>query len=212
LGAFMTVCRITRNDAGTRIERIFNGQTDSPTPAATTVVVGTPEPEVAERDLEADARSAIMDRVIRNFKGHELEYLVAAVLKAQGYVVERTEKGADGGVDLTAGRGDFGFDAPRICVQVKSNAGPIDVTPLRELQGALKNFGADHGLFVAWGGFTSAALREARRSFFQLRLWSADDLISEMLSVYPSLPDDIRTAVPLQQIWTLVPEATQVKG
>ena len=34
--------------------------------------------------------------------------------------------GPDGGIDIFAGRGPFGLDAPRLCVQVKSQNSPAD--------------------------------------------------------------------------------------
>jgi restriction system protein len=123
------------------------------------------------RDLERVARDAIAKIVGRRFRGHDLERLVEAILLADGYTVDRTRAGADGGADILAGRGDLGFDAPRVCVQVKSSDYPEDVGTIRQLQGALKNFGADYGLFVSWGGFKSSVYSEGRRSFFQVRLW-----------------------------------------
>ncbi len=211
LGAFMTVCNVTRNNAAERIESILNGGTDNVIGAAALsgekveqALQSDGVPELA-RNLEDEARATIMEHVIRRFKGHDLQSVVQAVLEAQGYVVNPTDKGADGGIDLTAGRGDLGFDPPRIGVQVKSEAGRVDVKPVRELDGALKNFGADHGLFVAWGGFTGPAVREARRNFFRLRLWTGFDLVTELLKVYPLLSEEMQTLIPLQQIWTLIP-------
>jgi restriction system protein len=107
---------------------------------------------------------------------------------ADGFRVNRTRAGADGGVDLLAGRGAHGFDPPRICVQVKSGKSPEDVKTVRELQGALKNFGAEHGLIVSWSGYTAAVYAEARRAFFQIRLWDADDVIDALLKSYEELP------------------------
>ena len=42
----------------------------------------------------------------------------------------------------------------------------------------MSNFGATRGLLVSWGGFTKAARAEARRLFFQIRLWDSDALAS----------------------------------
>ena len=51
--------------------------------------------------------------------------------------------GADGGVDILAGKGPLGFDPPRLVVQVKSQDAPVDVGVLRELQGVMHQFNAD---------------------------------------------------------------------
>lgn len=202
LGAFLTVAQISRNNAVPRILALIDGQAPRQiTPAKVeTDDVGEPSsPELL--DLERVGRDAIVQLVGRRFRGHELETLVAAVLEVDGYHVDQTRAGADGGVDLLAGRGELGFDAPRICVQVKSSDYPEDVKTIRELQGALKNFGAEHGLFVSWGGFRNSVYAEGRRSFFQVRLWDADDLIDAVLRVYDRLPDEIRGELPLKRVW-----------
>ena len=71
---------------------------------------------------------------------------------SQGYQTRVSPKGADGGVDILAGKGMFGFEAPRLAVQVKSLDAPIDIKVFNELQGSMTNFGADLGLIVTWGG------------------------------------------------------------
>ncbi len=143
----------------------------------------------------------------RKFKGHELARLVEAVLQAEGYVTRRSEPGPDGGVDILAGRGPLGFDSPRICVQVKSSASPLDVTALRGLQGSVQTFGADQGLLVSWEGFKRSVLDEARRSFFSIRLWDSGDLLDALLSNYERFPKDLQAELPLKRIWGLVWEA-----
>ncbi len=203
LGAFMTVCRIERNDAEARILAILGGKA---APLRRTKP-HDPEPDDDEHvDLENNSRDLIRSHIVRRFGGHGLERLVTGILRAQGYTAKATREGADGGVDVIAGRGPLGFDAPRLCVQVKSGDSALDVKPLRELQGVLKNFGADQGLLVSLGGFKSSVYDEARRLFFQIRLWDADDLITELLAAYPRLSDDLKAEIPLKQIWTLVPE------
>lgn len=116
-------------------------------------------------------------------------------------------EGADGGIDIVAGAGPMGFDPPRLGVQVKSSDTSVDVKVLRELQGALKNFGADQGLLVSWGGFTGPLLKEARRMYFEIRLWDAGDIVDNLLRHYEALSPDIQTDLPLKRIWVRVPEA-----
>ena len=57
------------------------------------------------------------------------------------------------------------FDSPRICVQVKSGRQVSGVNVLRELQGVMQTFKADHGLLVSWGGFARLAEQEARATW-----------------------------------------------
>ena len=108
------------------------------------------------------------------------------------------------GVDILAGRGSLGLDAPRLCVQVKS--GTSDVNVLRALQGTMHKVKADHGLLVSWGGVMQDVDREARQSYFTVRLWNAEALIDAALRNYERLPEDIRNELPLKRTWTLVLE------
>ncbi len=212
-GAFMTVCQITRNSAEARVKAVLEGKPDKALPlpkapdvaaAQTSSEAGEPDQEVA--DLEAYARDQIMGHLGRSFRGHDLSRLVNELLQAQGYRTQFSLPGPDGGVDIIAGAGPMGFDLPRLCVQVKSSDAPVDVGVLRELQGVMKNFGAQQGLLVSWGGFKGSVLQESRRLFFEIRLWDAGDLVSTLLQHYDRLPEDIQAELPLKRIWVLVPE------
>lgn len=193
-GAFMTVCQIQRNNAEERVRAILKGKTDKPGEDG-------PEPPL---DVEQAARDQILEFLNREFKGHELARLVDVILQAQGYATILSEAGPDGGVDILAGTGAMGFDSPRICVQVKSSQSPADVTILRNLQGSIQTFGADQGLLVCWGGFKDSVLREARRSFFTIRLWDSGNLLQAIFENYDRFPDDLRAELPLKKIWALV--------
>ena len=100
----------------------------------------------------------------------------------------------------------MGFDSPRMIVQVKSGDSPVDVGVLRELQGIVRGFGADRGLLVSWGGFKLPVVKEARRLFFEIRLWDAERLVAVLLDNYDNLDEDIQAELPLKRIWALVPE------
>lgn len=203
-GAFMAVCQIQRNDAEARIRAVLEGHpvpSSSPTPV---------EPETGQdtalENLEEYSQDQILKAVGRKFRGHDLARLVNEVLKAQGYQTQLSPVGPDGGVDIVAGRGPMGFDPPRLCVQVKSSDDPVDVKVLRELQGVMQNVSAEQGLLVAWGGFRQSVVAEARRLFFNLRLWDSGDLVREVLAYYEQLPKDLQAELPLKRIWALVPE------
>jgi restriction system protein len=200
LGAFLTVCRIERNDAENRILALLSGK-KPPTPQMSG---GNEDVDDAPVDLEAYGLDLIRQRIGQRFAGHEFEALVAHVLEAQGFTVERTEAGADGGVDIVAGRGPMGFEPPRIAVQVKSSHAPEGESAIRELQGVLKRFGATQGLFVSWGGYKTSVLKRVRELFFEVRLWDADDVIRAVLTHYDQLPDDVRAELPVKRVWTLV--------
>ena len=202
LGAFMTVCRIKRNRAEERIEAMISGK--APPQPLIEESDGTRSDLEAAPDLEQFARDQIREYISRRFKGHKLTELVAALLTVQGYQVRVSPDGPDGGIDIIAGRGTLGFEHPRLAVQVKSGDGPVDVKVLRELQGVMKNFGADQGLFVSWGGYRGSVTKEAARLYFETRLWDSGDLVQALQTHYDQLPDTIQAELPLKRVWTLV--------
>lgn len=205
LGAFMTVCRIQRNQAEERVKALIAGKPVKLPSLPDRAKEAETFAEEALPDIEQYAGDQIRDFIARRFKGHELSNLVAAIMTAQGYQVRVSPEGPDGGIDIIAGRGLLGFDPPRLAVQVKSGDGPIDVKILRELQGVMKNFGADQGLIVAWGGYRQSVAKEAARLFFEIRLWDSGDLVRMVQAHYDALPDTIQADLPLKRIWTLVP-------
>jgi restriction system protein len=207
LGAVMTICEISRNDAEARIRRMLQLPATKTAPAAGST--DAPDEEAAPAtDYEQLARDEIAALIIRRFKGHGLERLVEAILQAQGYETFRSPTGADRGVDILAGRGHLGFGSPRICVQVKSEQGTVDHPTFSQLLGTMQAVGADQGLLVAWGGFKPTVEREVPRHFFKVRLWNQKDLLDQLFEHYDRLDEAIRAEIPLRRIWTVVPDET----
>lgn len=206
-GSALTVFRVIKNNAEERVKAVIAGKKKPKVQAETnSTAIETEEDE--SFDLEQVARQQISDFIGRKFKGHRMENLVAEVLRAQGFEIRvNKRKGADGGADILAGRGPMGFDEPRLCVQVKSTDAAIGSKDYDELKGVMQKFGAMHGLFVSWGGFKGTVEEEARRDFFNIRLWNAEDLVSELQDVYSNLPKELQSELPMQQVWTLVDEA-----
>jgi restriction system protein len=208
LGAIGTVCQISRNDAEARVEAILQTGKDPGLLVPPTKETGTGnggEPD-APINLEEYALDLIVQHIGNRYKEHELARLVGAVLRAQGYLPQVSSPGPDGGVDIIAGQGPLGFDPPRLCVQVKSGGGTVDIKTYNEFYGAMHNFGAEQGLLVSWSGFKHTVHTEARKKYFRVRLWDANNLVSALLQNYERLPEDIQAELPLKRIWTLVVE------
>lgn len=214
-GAFMTVCRISRHEAEQRIEAMLLGNKWVPklvqagpfkVQDAGAADTADKTDETALPDIEEQSQDLIRERIAQRFKGHALATLTAAILEAQGYRARTSPPGIDGGVDIMAGTGPLGFDAPRLVVQVKSQDAKVDVKVLRELTGVMGRFHADHALLVGRGGFTGQARSEAAADYFKLRLWDAGDVIRAVQTHYEQLPEDIRAEIPLKRVWTLVPD------
>jgi restriction system protein len=209
-GAFLTVCNITRNGAEQRVAAVIAGKPD---PGNATVLGKVSKPETIAGDTEGvplDLGQAAHDQIVAHiqsrFSGHGLARLVEAVLAAEGWVTKLSPPGADGGVDILAGRGSLGLDQPRLCVQVKSQASPVDVTIYRTLQGSMQSFKAEQGLLVAWGGFNRAVLTEAKQGYFTVRLWESRDLVEAIYRNYEQLPAEIQADLPFKRVWMLVQE------
>ena len=213
-GALMTVCNISRNDADRRVQAVLAGQPD-PGAAESSVsplsFAQTSDESVAAAlpDLAQLADDQIVKHIQIHFSGHALADLVAAVLRAEGWVIRISPPGADGGADILAGRGSLGLDGPRLCVQVKSQNTPTDVIVYRTLQGTMQSFKAEQGLLVCWGGFNKMVLQESKQAHFMVRLWDSRDLIEAIYRNYERLPAEIRTALPLKRVWILVPEVSE---
>jgi restriction system protein len=208
-GAFMTICRIKRNNAEERINAMeANGwkvetqkqiikQTNQSSEAEDA------NDEEADPDLEELGHTQIIKLIEAKFKGHNLTRLVTAILNAQGYTCWQSPEGADGGADILAGDGPMGFGSQRICVEVKSGDGLVDRPTVDKLMGAMSKFNAPQGLFVAWGGFKSNVQKELASSFFRVRLWTQHDLLEQLFLNYERLDEEIKAELPLKRIWTV---------
>ena len=215
LGSAITVFKPSRNDAAWRLEQILVTGKDPGARVNSPVAVSaeSDNDETAEvlttgEQLEEFASTRIQTLIQENFAGHDLARLVEAVLVADGFICERKPPGADGGVDILAGRGPLGLDSPRVVVQVKSDSSPIGDPVVQTLQGAITRFNADQALLVAWGGVNKQAEKFLETTKFQIRVWDSADLIASLLRVYSSLPADIRSELPLKQIWIPVEDTS----
>lgn len=211
-GAFMTVCNVSRNEAERRVATVLAGKPDpgpsvAPNKPKKPGAPPTIEPEEVP-DLGQLAHDQIVAHIQTRFAGHGLAMLVDAVLRADGWVTKLSPPGADGGVDILGGRGPLGLDDPRLCVQVKSQNTPADVTVYRTLQGTMQTFKAEQGLLVCWGGFNKVVLAEAKQGHFTVRLWDSSDVVEAVYRTYEQLPAEIQADLPLKRVWMLVPEDT----
>jgi len=202
LGAFMTVCEITRNDGAARIAEVGKNGIDPGSKLAQGVAIDDPADSDQEPivDLVETAEDQIRQYIIEEFAGHALSELVAAVLTAEGFVCEVAPPGPDGGIDVFAGRGPLGLDAPRLLVQVKSQANQVDAKTIRELHGVISTHGADQGLLVAWGGINKVAATELATQRFNLRVWDANDLMSGVFRNYEKFSPLMKNRLPLRNV------------
>ena len=201
LGAFMTVCKIHKNNAEERIKSMAKNNWNKSNKAI------IPIPDESDDEVVPDLEEFIFDRIseyiIQKFKGHKMEILIEEILKAKGFTTYRSPEGADNGVDILASSGTLGFGSPKICVQVKTSDSPIDRPTMDQLIGTMSNFNADYGLLISWNGFKTSVTKEIPKQFFKLRLWDSKKIIEQIFENYEKLSEDIKAEIPLKRIWML---------
>jgi len=198
-GSLLSISRVNRPDAYDRVMRIVEGGVPS---------IDEEQEEEEERlDFEQLAKDEILTMIIREFKGHNLQDLVAEILRVKGYEhIVVSPPGPDAGVDILAGCEPMGFGEPRLCVQVKSGDAKVDLPVYMALKGTMEKFKAEYGLLVSWGGFTKPVENHARSDFFKIRLWGQKELLDELFDTYQRLPEKIKARLPLKRIWIPLPQ------
>jgi restriction system protein len=210
-GAFMTVCEVKRNEALARVQAVLKTGID-PGPllgkqgkAAVKAPAEAVEAEDVELDVEDIARQQIVALIKTAFAGHDLAYLVAEILRIEGYITKVSAPGPDGGVDILAAGGRLGLGEDRICVQVKSGDSVAGSDVVLKLMGSMQTSKARTGLLVSVAGVNGPAQKLIDNEFFSVRLWQMPELLNALFSAYPQLSDDTRSRLPLKQIWAPVP-------
>lgn len=200
LGSLATLFAIPEH-AASDIERALKSQAplgpaETPAEAVEEVV----QEEDIFRDIQAKAQEFIKDRVSR-LDWSEMQELVAGLLRAMGYKTRVSPAGADRGRDIIASPDGFGFQPPRIVVEVKHRERAMGSQEIRSFLGGRHS--QDKGLYVSTGGFSRDALYEAERASIPLSLMDLDDLVAAIIERYDELDLATKQLVPLKRI--LVP-------
>ena len=101
-----------------------------------------------------------------------MQELVAGLLRAMGYKTRISPAGPDKGKDIVASPDGFGFESPRIVVEVKHRSSAMGSAEIRSFLGGRHK--DDKGLYVSTGGFSKDAYYEAERANIPLTLMSLD--------------------------------------
>lgn len=214
LGSALSIFAPSKSHAIARLDALLETGTDPgqvPFLPQTQLLGSSPtrqlsEDDVDEPELHADIDQVALDqitaRIAEEFAGHGLADLVAQILETDGYKCLPSAPGPDGGIDIIAGRGILGLDAPRIIAQVKSG-GSIGDPVVHQLHGVLSTQGADQGLLVAWGGLTKPARDSLKGAQLKIRVWEASDVVDAVLRSYDKLPDVTQARLPLKRVWML---------
>jgi restriction system protein len=157
--------------------------------------------EAAEEDIFQNIQSKAIeftkDRVSA-LGWSQMQDLVAGLLRALGYRTRVSPAGPDRGKDIVASPDGFGFEAPRIVVEVKHRQGSMGAQDIRSFLGG--RHPQDKGLYVSTGGFTKDAYYEAERANIPLSLMTIDELVETLVEHYDKLDTETQQLVPLKRI------------
>jgi len=174
------------------------------------------QPETLDEAEESPAESATttleeaeelawgeIEKHLRSMNPYDLQALVAALLKAMDYHVSWVSPpGPDKGIDILAYTDPLGTRTPRIKVQVKRHKDAVSVEGLRSFMALLGD--QDVGIFVATGGFTSAAESEARtQEKRKITLLDMEKLFDLWVQHYGKLEETEKRLLPLKPVYYL---------
>lgn len=149
-------------------------------------------------DIESQALERIKDRV-NELGWDDMQQLVAGILRAMGYKTQVSAPGSDRGKDIVASPDGFGFEHPRIVVEVKHRKGQMGSQEIRSFLGGRHK--DDRGLYVSTGGFTKDALYEADRASIPLAMWTLDHVVRALIEHYDATDAETKRIVPLKRLY-----------
>jgi len=196
LGAIATLFRVPIDAAG-ELEVALRGERKPPE-------VHAPKDDIIDEralldDVHARAMEFIKDRVIQ-LDWDDMQHLVAGLLRAMGYKTQVSPAGPDRGRDIVASPDGFGFENPRIVVEVKHRTGSqMGSQDIRSFLGG--RHANDKGLYVSTGGFTKDARYEADRATIPLTLMDVDDLVKAVVEYYDSMDIETQRLLPLRKLY-----------
>lgn len=148
--------------------------------------------------IEERAREQIKDLII-NLDWKEMQELIAGILRAMGYKTQVSPDGSDRGKDIVASPDGFGFEHPRIVVEVKHRRGQMGSQDIRSFLGGRHK--DDRGLYVSTGGFTKDAQYEADRASIPLAMWTLDHVVRALVEHYDATDAETKRIVPLKRLY-----------
>ncbi|MEN1927582.1 restriction endonuclease [Luteimonas sp. MJ250] len=194
LGSTLTVFLLTQS-AAAEMQALASGET-----------VPDPSSETGQDadliDPLADIESLAMERIKDSVSGldwSDMQDLVAGILRAMGYKTQVTPAGPDRGKDIIASPDGFGFENPRIVVEVKHRSGAMGSQAIRSFLGGRHR--DDRGLYVSTGGFSKDAFYEADRAQVPLTLWTLDNLVRALVEHYDQTDAETKRIIPLRRMY-----------
>ncbi|OBG14935.1 restriction endonuclease [Mycolicibacterium celeriflavum] len=193
LGSVLTVFRLG-DDVRDELLAVAKGEKKAP--------LGGDEVEEQAFGLLSDYEAKAIERIkdlISRLDWSEMQELVAGTLRAMGYKTQVSPAGSDLGRDILASRDGFGFESPRIIVEVKHRKEAMNSQAIRSLTGGRHL--DDRCLYVSTGGFTKDARYEADRSNVRVTLWTLDDLTKALIDNYENTDTKTKALISLRAVY-----------
>lgn len=194
LGAISTFFMLS-DDAANEVRRVLAGEVR--VESSTEEELEDNEDELL-KDIQERAQEFIKDKVNR-LDWDEMQELVAGLLRAMGYKTKVSPAGPDRGKDIIASPDGFGFESPRIIVEVKHRTASMGSQEIRSFLGGRHK--DDKGLYVSTGGFSKDAKYEAERANIPLTLMDIDDLVQAVVENYEKMDMDTQRLLPLKKLF-----------
>ena len=157
-------------------------------------------PEMAEADVWRAAKGEQVEPTEDQEGDDAEEKLLLKDLELRS--IEKTRisaRGPDRGADIVASRDGFGFENPRVVVEVKHRTEQIGASGIRSFVSG--RHVDDKCLYVSTGGFSKEAKYEADRANILVTLLDLDELAKTLVENYETLDGETRRLVPLRRIY-----------
>lgn len=197
LGAILTLFLVRPEVAG-EILRVAANPGEKIAPVEADGLGDGVEADDPSETIEEQALERIKDRLM-GLGWDDMQEIVAALLRALGYRTIVSPAGPDRGKDILASRDGFGFESPRIVVEVKHRKGAMGAPEIRAFLGG--RHAADRGLYVSTGGFTREAHFEAERASTVTHLMTLDGLARAIVDNYEAIDERGRKLLPLTRLY-----------
>lgn len=142
-----------------------------------------------------NTKDYVLKSLSRNYKGYDLENVVADLLNAMGYKTKISPRGGDRGKDIIAYKDEL---PPRIIVQVKSQEGDIAESTVQSLKGAMRE--GDYGLFVTLSNYTKNA-KKYLESMPIIKSINGSELADLILKYYDLMSEEFKDTIKLRKVF-----------
>jgi restriction system protein len=196
LGAILTLFKVEQGTAEELQARASGAIT--PTRLGETPLENAGEDADPFLGIEEQAIERVKDKLL-GLDWSEMQEIVASLLRALGYRTIISPAGPDRGKDIIASRDGFGFEPPRIVVEVKHRKEQMGAPEIRAFLGG--RHAQDRGLYLSTGGFSREAHFEAERAATVTHLMTLDGLAQALIDNYEQIDERGRALIPLIKLY-----------